>query len=68
MEGSIGLSWCTTFLKALGVGRRGRAGVGPEWSCAVLGLAALPAWGPVRLWWPFVKEEGPVILPHHCQS
>lgn len=50
------------------VGRRRRAGIGPRWSCAVLGPVAMPAQSHVRLRWPFVNEEWPVILLHHCQS
>lgn len=68
MEGSRGLSWHTTAWEALVVGRRRRAGIGPRWSCAILGPVALPAQSHVRLRWPFVNEEGPVCLPHHCQS
>lgn len=25
-------------------------------------------WSPLILWWPFVKEEGLVILACHCQT
>lgn len=34
-------------------GKKAEGGRGTEFVCAVLGLASLPTWGPLRLWHPF---------------
>lgn len=50
------------------VARRRTVGTWTAFICAVLDVVSLHSWGPVRLWCPFVKKEGAVVLSRHCQS